>query len=264
MRTLLIDAGNTRLKWGVLDDGNIVETGDVPQVDIRDTGLAALMRNLPRDVDYAFVSNVAGQRFATRLTGVLSAHAGCDTGFARTSNAACGVTNAYPDPRQMGVDRWAAMIGAWNEFHSAVLVVDAGTAVTLDALDSKGRHLGGQIVPGFALMAGSLNRETSDIEVSDSATEQALSRDLGIFADSTADCVSEGAANAVAGAIERAISVLRSSAYDPTLVLTGGDASRILQAVNITPHHRPELVLAGLAELLAEERPDHGSLSQAQ
>jgi len=264
MRTLLIDAGNTRLKWGVLEDGEISETGDVPQADIRDTGLAALTRNLPRDVEYAFVSNVAGQRFATRLTGVLSAHAGCDTGFARTSNAACGVSNAYPDPRQMGVDRWAAMIGAWREFQSAVLIVDAGTAVTLDALDSKGKHLGGQIVPGFALMAGSLNRETSDIEVFDAAEEQLLSRDLGIFADSTAGCVSEGVANAVAGAIERAISVLRSSAYDPELVLTGGDASRILQAVNITPHHRPELVLAGLAELLVEERPGHGSHSQAQ
>ena len=269
MRTLLIDAGNTRLKWGVLEEGalsekTIGETGDVPQADIRDSGLAALTRNLPRDVDYAFVSNVAGQRFATRLTGVLSAHAGCDTGFARTSNAACGVTNAYPDPRQMGVDRWAAMIGAWSELRSAVLVVDAGTAVTLDALDSKGRHLGGQIVPGFTLMAGALTRETSDIDVSHAAEDQALSRSLSMFADSTAGCVSEGAANAVAGAIERAISVLRSSAYDPVLVLTGGDASRILDAVNTTPHYRPELVLAGLAELLAEERPGHGSHSRAQ
>jgi len=264
MRTLLIDAGNTRLKWGVLEDEKIGETGDVAQADIRDTGLAALTRNLPRDVSYAFVSNVAGQRFATRLTGVLSAHAGCETGFARTSNAACGVTNAYPDPRQMGVDRWAAMIGAWREFESAVLVVDAGTAVTLDALDSKGRHLGGQIVPGFALMAGALNNETSNISVAGDEMGDELSRDLGVFADSTAGCVSEGAANAVAGAIERAISVLRSSAYDPVLVLTGGDASRILQAVNISPHHRPELVLAGLAELLAEERPGHGSHSHAQ
>ena len=264
MRTLLIDAGNTRLKWGVLEDGDIGETGDVPQADIRDTGLAALTRNLPRDVDYAFVSNVAGQRFATRLTGVLSAHAGCDTGFARTSDAACGVTNAYPDPRQMGVDRWAAMIGAWSEFGSAVLIVDAGTAVTLDALDSKGRHLGGQIVPGLALMAGALTRETSDIDVPDAATQQALSRSLSIFADSTTGCVSEGAANAVAGAIERAVSVLRSGAYDPVLVLTGGDASRILDAVNITPQHRPDLVLAGLAELLAEERPGQGSHIHAQ
>ncbi|MEM8816804.1 MAG: type III pantothenate kinase [Pseudomonadota bacterium] len=254
MRTLLLDAGNTRLKWGVLEDGEIVETDHVSMADIHDAGLSVLTKRLPRDVGFAYVSNVAGQSFATRLTGVLSAHCGCDLGFAKTAREACGVSNAYPDPRQMGVDRWAALIGAWREFRSAVLVVDAGTAVTLDALDSKGKHLGGQIVPGFALMAGALSRDTSDIPVVDGGAVEELQRDVSIFADSTAGCVSHGAANAVAGAIERAISVLRSSAYDPALVLTGGDASRILQAVNITPHHRPELVLAGLAELLAQER----------
>jgi len=252
-RVLLIDAGNTRLKWGVLVDGEIYETGHLMQAHIAERGVASMTTRLPADVDAVFISSVAGQRFATRLAGVLSSHCGCEVRFARTEASAGGVRNAYEDKRSLGVDRWVAMIGAWNEFRADLLVVDAGTAVTIDAVDAGGQHLGGQILPGFRLMAGALGSSTSDIPVFE-LIGGSVPRSLEMFGRTTESNVAEGAGNAIAGAIERAINVLRSDAYDPVVVLTGGDASAILKALPDAPVHRPDLVLAGLASLLEHAR----------
>ena len=249
MTSLLLDIGNTRLKWGVLDDGAIRRTGHISQETIREQGLVALTSRLPRRADSVFASNVAGNNFATRLSGVLGMHCGCDLRFARTVKTACGVTNSYSQPRRMGVDRWVAMIGAWSEIQAECLIVDAGTAVTIDALDRTGQHLGGQILPGVMLMAEALASRTSDLP---NARHKMVKQASGmqIFASNTGSAIAQGALNSVVGAIERAVSVLVSEGYDPTIVLTGGDASRILKSLSEEPLHRPHLVLQGLAQLL--------------
>ena len=248
-----MDVGNTRLKWGVLDNGAVRRTGHISHARIRDKGLSVLTTKIPRHVDDALVSNVAGASFATRLSGVVSAHCGCDVHFARSERRGWGVTNAYAQPRRMGVDRWVAMIGAWAEVQAACLVVDAGTAVTIDALDDEGNHLGGQIIAGVASMASALTMSTSDIPPVRAAPGRDAA-DLGMFARTTAGGVREGAQNAVAGAVDRAIRTLQSNAYRPRVVLTGGDASRILNALCETPLHRPHLVLQGLAHMLDHAR----------
>jgi type III pantothenate kinase len=253
MNALLMDIGNTRLKWGLLDGGAISRTGHITHKKIHDRGITALTSNLPRNVDTAFASNVAGTTFATRLTGVLGAHCGCDVHFATTDRKAFGVTNSYRQPRRMGVDRWVAMIGAWSELQTSCLIVDVGTAVTIDVLDHKGQHLGGQIVPGVRLMAKALTAETSDIPTIGRRVPNAAA-DLEMFADNTAAAVRHGAWAAVAGAVERAIKTLRSNSYKPTLVLTGGDASRMLTALGDDALHRPHLVLQGLAHMLEGTR----------
>jgi len=249
MKALLLDVGNSRIKWGVLERGAIRRTGHISREHLHDKGLRVLTTRLPSDVDTVLASNVAGTSFATRLSGVVGAHCRCDVHFARTARKGWGVTNAYGQPRRMGVDRWVAMIGAWAEFHDACLVVDAGTAVTLDAIDGEGTHLGGQIIPGVVTMASSLFEATSDVpnvKTRGSAGDPGLS----MFGKSTAAAVREGAQNAVAGAVDRAYRTLQSTGYDPVIVLTGGDASRILNALCETPVHRPHLVLQGLATML--------------
>ncbi len=253
MTALLLDVGNTRIKWGVLDGGSIRRTGHIAQARIRENGLQVLTTRVPRHVDEVLVSNVAGASFATRLSGVVSAHCNCDVRFARSERSGWGVTNGYTQPRRMGVDRWVAMVGAWAEVGAACLVVDAGTALTLDALDDEGRHLGGQIVAGVATMAEALAAATSDIPAVKPASGRPVA-DLGMFARNTAAAVREGALNAVAGAVERAIRTLQSNAYEPVVVLTGGDASRILNALSESPLHRPHLVLQGLAHMLDQAR----------
>lgn len=249
MKALLLDIGNTRLKWGVAEDGEIHRTGNITQERIRDKGLSALTTRLPQRVDAAMISNVAGNTIATRLAGLIGAHCGIEVRFAKTGRAVLGVTNSYKQPRRMGVDRWVAMIGAWMELGSACLVVDAGTAVTIDAVDDSGQHLGGQILPGVGLMARALAADTSDIPPSP-LPKPGTFDGMSMFAANTRLAVGSGAENAVTGAIERAIRTLRSSAYDATLVLTGGDASRILTALDESALHRPNLVLEGLWHML--------------
>lgn len=252
MNALLLDVGNTRLKWGIAEDGAIHKTGHISQVKIKEQGISVLTTRLPRRVDAVMASNVAGPTFATRLAGVIGAHCGRDVHFASSKASELGLTNAYSQPRTMGVDRWVAMIGAWTEFQAACLVVDAGTAVTIDAIDDDGQHLGGQILPGIDLMSKALARDTSDIPQVETPKAGAF-EGLRQFADSTKGAVGSGALAAVTGAVERAIKTLRSNAYDPQVVLTGGDASRILQALDEDPLHRPNLVLEGLMRMLESE-----------
>ncbi|MCH8159391.1 MAG: type III pantothenate kinase [Proteobacteria bacterium] len=249
MTALLLDVGNTRLKWGILDDDNIRRTGHIAHDRIRELGLQELTSKLPRRVDAVFASNVAGTSFATRLSGVVGMHCHCDVRFARSERRGWGVTNSYRQPRRMGVDRWVAMVGAWAETQAACLIVDAGTAVTIDALDDDGVHLGGQIIPGVVTMAQSLSSATSDIPLV-RASAKRVANDLEMFGHNTAAAVREGSQNAVVGAIERAVRTLQSNGYDPTIVLTGGDASRILKSLDEALLHRPHLVLQGLAHML--------------
>ena len=249
MTALLLDVGNTRLKWGILDDDNIRRTGHIAHDRIRELGLQELTSKLPRRVDAVFASNVAGTSFATRLSGVVGIHCHCDVRFARSARRGWGVTNSYRQPRRMGVDRWVAMVGAWAETQAACLIVDAGTAVTIDALDDDGVHLGGQIIPGVVTMAQSLSSATSDIPLV-RASAKRVANDLEMFGHNTAAAVREGSQNAVVGAIERAVRTLQSNGYDPTIVLTGGDASRILKSLDEALLHRPHLVLQGLAHML--------------
>ncbi len=249
MNALLLDVGNTRLKWGLGSGGRIGKTGSVSQQKIRELGLGALTRSLPRDVDAAIASNVVGATFGTRLAGVVHAHCDCDLYFAAAKKSGYGITNRYRNPRRIGVDRWVAMVGARAEVDRACVVVDAGTAVTIDALDDEGRHLGGMILPGVVTMADSLAVRTSDIPAIRVPRKPAY-RDMEMFTGTTRNAVASGALQAVAGAVDRAVGALRSNGYDAELVLTGGDASRILSMLGDTALHRPNLVLKGLLTML--------------
>ncbi len=245
-RALLFDIGNTRVKWGLLDGEDLRRTGTIRHDTLRKKGIEALTRRLPRRVDDALACNVAGQDFANRFGRAIGIHIGGDLRFTRSEREAYGLVSGYAKPRTLGVDRWIAMIGARAEFRSALCVVDAGTAITIDAIDRGGQHLGGQIIPGIDLMGQALRRDTSDIGtprkgVADPAPDRSM------FADGTDRAVAFGALNAASGAVERAIRALRGAGQRPKIVLTGGDASRILKQLRGTPVHRPNLVLQGLA-----------------
>lgn len=248
MKVLLLDVGNTRVKWGIGEDHEIHHTGHIAQERIREQGLGVLTTRLPRTVDAVIAGNVAGQTFGTRLAGVIGAHTGCDLKFVTTTRSAAGVTNGYTQPRRLGVDRWLALIGAWTEVKGACLVVDAGTAVTIDALDGQGAHLGGQILPGTQLMAVALASNTAEIPPTAQGKAEKF-EGLEVFAKNTRAAVQSGSLAAVSGAVLRALQSLRAVERKAALVLTGGDAPRILAALRETPRHRPHLVLHGLLEL---------------
>jgi type III pantothenate kinase len=247
-----MDVGNTRLKWGISDGGKIARTGSIRHDELQESGFNGLTSRLPRDVESILISNVAGPGFAARLTGVLGIHCDAEVHFARAEKSAYGITSSYRQPRRLGVDRWAAMIGARTESKSALCVVDAGTAVTIDAVDRQGQHLGGQIIPGLHIMTKSLKDHTNGVDKfgkrpPDPGTGMAL------FAASTGRAVQTGALNAISGAIERADRILRTEGYRPVIILTGGGASRILKQLDGKVIHRPHLVLQGLAYMLLNQ-----------
>ncbi len=251
-RALLFDVGNTRLKWGVLERERILRTGSIRHEQLRESGFNGLTTKLPHDVHHVLVSNVAGAGFATRFSSVIGIHCNAEIRFAHSERAAFGVRNAYRQARLLGVDRWVAMIGARAESKGALCVVDAGTALTIDAVGKDGQHIGGQIIPGLNMMASALANDTSDIGAP-ARTARDPGQRLGIFANTTRRAVQTGALNAVCGAIERAVRVMRAEGMRPRIILTGGDASRILKQLDGNVLHRPHLVLQGLAHMLRTE-----------
>lgn len=246
---MLFDVGNTRLKWGLLQDDHLAKTGTVTHAKLQEKGFSTLTTRLPREVDWVLASNVAGPTFATKLSGVIGIHCNRDVHFAHAEKSGFGVTNSYRRPRRIGVDRWVALIGARAEVKAPVCVVDAGTAVTIDALDRDGRHLGGLIIPGLTLMAKSLHLNTGEIPLA-KGNRSATAGDNGLFANTTDGAVQNGALCAITGAIQRAVAALRRSGLRPKVVLTGGDAARILKELDGNVLHRPHLVLQGLARMI--------------
>ncbi len=249
MSALLLDAGKSHLKWALGDAQRLTQFGVIAQADIQSKGLAVLASRLPARAGQVLISNVAGASFGTRLRGFLRMHYDCDARFARVQKHACGVTNGYRHPRRLGVDRWAAMIGARAEFDRACLVVDVDTVVRIDAIDEAGLHLGGQMLPGLNLMAESLSNTLPDMPSVD-LRRVTKARARTLFAGAIESAIPAGCINAVVGSIERAAKHFERHKAPATVVLTGGDTSRILKAFDAPVEHRPHLVLAGLARML--------------
>lgn len=232
---LLVDAGNTRVKWALAGadaaPGAWVAYGAVPHADV--DGLAAAWAGAGR----VLVSNVAGPALAARIAAALPP--GADIEWFASSAARAGVTNGYRDPARLGCDRFAAAIGARALAPGqAVVVATCGTATTVDAVSADGRFVGGMILPGLALMASSLARNTALLPQVDAG---ALPPPL--FGDNTEDAIRSGVLSAQAGAIERAVAGLPATAC----IVSGGAARAIAPALNVAHTVVDDIVLIGLA-----------------
>lgn len=249
MNTVLFDIGNTRIKWGFLaDSGEVAAAGFRTHKQCEADNYGAIVETLPRDLGRAVAVNVAGRRVAADLSRALDERAGIDIDFMQSEPKACGLANGYSDPSRLGVDRWIACVGAWNRYpDEALLVVDTGTATTLDAIDSSGRHLGGLILPGLTLMGRVLDDGTRGIGTDGTASDDPEPENL--FGRDTDQAVRNGALAAICGAMERACRVLEGIDQTPRIVLTGGDARRIQRQWHYRVENRPDLVLEGLAAL---------------
>jgi len=249
---LVIDVGNTRLKWawltstGLSDQRAVVHRAAKPGI-----WTTALFESgqLPSRV---LVSNVAGPEMAKRLTRLTKKVFSANIEFVTAAQEFQGLTNGYLDPTLLGADRWLAMIGAWTKARSALCVVDVGTAVKVDSVDAGGQHLGGLIVPGIHMMREALMNETSDIAEAVWHSTPSLA---GILANNTIGAVSRGAVFALAGLADRAAEVTeQSTGVKPKLFITGGDAGMITGTMRSHGEIVPDLVLQGLAVIAAQPR----------
>ena len=262
---LLIDAGNSRIKWALVDaQGATLRGGAFDHVQ----GDAANAPSAHRAADAgepawaalpmpgaAWISNVAGDAVALRLAALLDAHwPGLSRTTIRAAAEQCGVTNCYAQPERLGSDRWAGMIGAHAAFPGEhLLIATLGTATTLEALRADGRFAGGLIAPGWSLMMRALGEHTAQLPTLAAESARALVGDDARqrwFATDTRHAISAGSLLAQAGLIERAWHELAADWGAPVrLVLSGGAADEVARTLTV-PHTRHDgLVLSGLARI---------------
>jgi len=239
---IAIDAGNTRIKWGVHDGADWVMQDACPTADV--AGLAELSLTAGWPVGAQVVAcNVAGELVEQAINAALTPRFSQPL-WLRSSSEACGVRNHYEQVKRLGADRWAALIGARGQLSSACLVVCAGTATTVDWLDADGVFRGGLILPGVDLMRASLARNTAQLPLGEGAF-RAEPRN-------TLDAIASGCLHAQLGAIERMFAQL---AYEPgaLCLLTGGAAPHLAPHLNIPFQLTDNLILDGLARFGASQ-----------
>ncbi len=244
MTTLLLDIGNSRLKWIFVSGDPPAETVLPPAQAIAHGGdpanaLAALP--LPERPTAIRIANVTGGELGAAIASTLTARFGIAPVFTAVQPEWRGLRVAYADHARLGVDRWLAMLAAWQTTRGAILVASAGTALTVDVVDGDGRHLGGVIAPGLV---------TAQIATL-GATRFAAAGPQTAFTDGlgtdTEACVRQGALHACAGLIER----LAARQSQAQCWLTGGDAGVLQSHLAGDWRQAPDLVLQGLGALAA-------------
>lgn len=245
---LLFDIGNTRMKWATLDANGISVQSAQVYSDWDSARFAAIVLGESSRPQRVLVSNVGGPRIAAVLRDAIRQRWSMEAEFVSSTAAAYGVRNAYPEPGNLGVDRWLGVIAAHGLKQRLTCIVGIGTAMTIDGVDASGRHLGGVIVPGPDLMVASLLRNTSDIA---QRAEQGSASDA-LFADNTLGAIHQGSAHALAALIERAVASMQAQqAQAPSLILTGGFAPNVGRLIHLEYELIPDLVLQGLARFAA-------------
>jgi type III pantothenate kinase len=251
---LLIDLGNTRLKWALLRGARLGPPQAIAHQGVCTATLKRTLRSAAHKADAAAIVSVAGKPFTREIVAQLRG-CGLTVRQLRSRSVQSGLRNGYAEPWRLGADRWAALLGARaaTETTAPLIVVSVGTAVTIDLLDGKKNHRGGFIVPGFELMRRSLLGGTSGIarRARGSIERRKKSSKKPItFARDTDGALRAGSAHAIAGAVDQAIRAARKvTRRKPDVLLTGGGAPALQTLLRSRAARlEPALVLQGLAQ----------------
>lgn len=260
--SLLVDMGNTRLKWAVVENGQLLTGQALVNEQINQQLLLSVWQNLtpPQQLVIACVTAKKADLSSFENLKGLSIDKSIDTlemviafavslwrdieiVYVSSQTQTFGVINAYTPPEKLGVDRWLALIAVRHAYRLPACIVDCGTAITVDLLDTDGRHLGGFISAGLTLMKKSLAGGTNALPFSD--TPYPLKA-----ANFTEAAIYSGTLLAAVGLIEQ---VLSKQMNTPVVILTGGDAALIAPHLSVTPLVDADLVLRGLAIVAQSE-----------
>ena len=243
---LQLDVGNSSAKWRLVVDG-IVQARGAYVMD--DANSQQELLDCTPELEQVWVSSVASPATESRLAFMLEQRWNVKPWFARTTAEACGLKNSYAEPGRMGVDRWLAMIAAWDRVRGPLCVIDAGSALTIDFLDEQGGHRGGYILPGLAMMERALLKDTDRVRFGEAG------RDRLEPGDSTEAAVLNGLRLSQVGAMEFAITRFGE---DGGLLFTGGDGADAMRLLDRGGHYCADLVLDGLGLLGATARVASG------
>jgi type III pantothenate kinase len=239
VRHLLIDAGNTLLKWAVVTGGQWETHG---RSDYSDLSTLSDVLSVGLNCTIASVARTEHEN----LIRALLAEFDIKPRWLEAEAQFQDIKNTYANPKLLGVDRWMGLIAARQRSQAATLVVSLGTAMTVDALSVEGVFLGGLITPGLSLMQQSLQQGTA--QVGD------VTGVWRAFPQSTADAVQSGIVSALSGAIRLQYAQLAEECgCTPHCLLTGGDARMVLPHLGLATEHVPLLVLEGIERVVREE-----------
>ena len=240
VKVLQLDVGNSAAKWRLVSEDEVLARGAAGLDEI-----ARLPEALPAAISPSaiWVSSVASAAVNTQLHEAFKASFGVLPWFAETQAKTGSLVNSYAEPGRMGIDRWLAMLGAQARFPArALLVVDVGSAMTIDLVAEDGRHEGGYIIPGPRLMERALLLDTDRVRFDEDI-------DYGLEPGrSTAEAVRHGIALAQVGAVQAVAGLSQR-----TLALTGGGATVLEQLLGGRGQLIPDLVFDGLAVMAAAE-----------
>lgn len=238
---LLLDWGNTRLKWRLLHDG---ERSAVRAVCWQETSLEALFVQQWSSLQPAqvLVCSVLSPLIETCLSDWVEQRWGLSVQWLGSSGEMFGVRNAYRNPLQLGADRWSALLAVRRLFQDNVCVISVGSAVTLDCLTADGQHLGGQIFPGLSSLRDSLERDVG---------LRADQGELVWLAKSTQDGIVGGTLHGLASVIAGFVAQCEINLSAPVkVVMTGGDAALVSNVLDLEVFVLPDLILQGVERLL--------------
>jgi len=245
---LLIDAGNSRIKWTVSSNSELYASRSFvfPKSFPSDEG-SPLLKALGT-VDQVMLASVADVARERLLIDHLQAALTVPLRVIKVQAQAFNISVCYQKPERLGVDRWAAMIAARSLCTGVICVFDCGTATTMDVVDVDEQHLGGLILPGQQLMSNSLIDGTAGIYADDSSIAD------GIYACDTFSAVMAGGLQATLGFIERMLrEVPKTVGSAPTFFLCGGHADKLRTLLPNDIRYEPDLVLRGL-NIIAMDR----------
>ena len=241
---MAIDSGNTHVKWGLHDGSNWLKQGNLAQD--KNMLLQQKWQDLPKP-HAVIISNVSDTVTKKKLSELLSCWE-VKPKWITALSFQCGVRNYYADPSLLGSDRWAALIAAWRRQQQGCLVVDAGTAMTVDALSDTGEFLGGIIVPGFELMRKVLATNVTALQNQEG--------EFSSFPDNTANAIHSGTVHALAGAVKRMSELLTITlGHIPECIISGGASQQLMSRLNMDASIVDNLVLEGLV-LIAEKNSE--------
>jgi type III pantothenate kinase len=235
---LLVDVGNSRLKWACESDGKLTEQSAVlhQQLDWQ-TQLFSAWQTLPKPKKL-LISSVAQAEIQQAITGsAKQLWRNISVIIPNSQAEGFGVKSSYLYPEKLGVDRWLCLIAARHFYSQAAWIVDCGTAITVDFIDANGVHGGGLIAPGLTLMKKALLQNTAALNFSQQSYQVGL-------ANRTEAAIFSGTLYAAVGLIEQALKMQTVSAV---VLLTGGDAALIGAHLSQTFITEPDLVLKGLS-----------------
>jgi len=248
MSILAIDCGNTRVKFAWFVSGEMTERSALAYEDLAKTAeLLHKDRERFGQPQRVVISNVAGDKVRAAIAKALQVFS-VEPQWIRARARQCGVINGYDDPGQLGSDRWAALIGAWFRERKDCLVINAGTATTIDILSASGHFKGGVILPGLDLMRQVLASGTAGLPLAAGRNSE--------FPRNTADAIWSGCLAAQTGAIEH---MRRSLPESAACLLSGGAAQSLYSALNMPCLLVDNLVLEGLAQIALDEIGKGGS-----